>query len=488
MTKKNKDVINAKKQLARDKKAEKLEAKKQAKLAKVASVAAKKLEKKMRVEAIYNSAEYKIRQIAKEQHYGKSVWFKLDNAGLIYPALARDNNAIFRLTALMKEVVDPVILQKALNIVVPRFPSITSSLKAGFFWWYLDAPTSPLVVEEQTDYSCRPFKLDHRRSMIRVLYTEHEISIEHFHTATDGSGGTAFLNCLIATYLQLKGIAVLDRTNCPNALDKPRIEEVVDSFQSAYNSDKTPKPEHVLAMHMKGKSLPKNIVIHRKAIMESAQLKQAAYKYGATITQYLAAVELLAIRKHAQMTLNKDKKPIRLSVPINLRPIYHSKTLRNFSSYFYCQYVEGTFEQLVEEVKKKFAQGISKDYYQGNINFNLSSQNNIIMRIVPLPLKMIALKIAYKTLGYKQNSGSLSNLGVVKAPAEFAEQVSRYEFSFGASFCEPVGVTVASYNGITTVIFSSVIDDSLFERYFVAKLVEDGITIAVESNNAEDLL
>ena len=50
-------------------------------------------------------------------------WFKLDNAGKIYPAVRSPNFAsLFRATARLREPVDPQTLQQALLDVMPRFP------------------------------------------------------------------------------------------------------------------------------------------------------------------------------------------------------------------------------------------------------------------------------------------------------------------------------------------------------------------------------
>lgn len=451
----------------------------------------KKLNKKQlyqtRLDEIKNSDAYQVRQLAKQQRYNKANWYKLDNAGLIYPAIARNTTAMFRLSVLLYEEVDPIALQKALNDVIPRFPTITCSLKAGLFWWYLDAPTTPNVVEEQTTFPCQPLKLDHKRSIIRVTYRSHEIAIEYFHSSTDGSGGTAFLNCLVKTYLMHKGIEVLDDTNCPHYLDKPRYEEMVDSFQLATNNQKTGTPHHVKALHMKGSFLPKNTVVYIKGICDSEQLKSVAKSKNATITQYITACIMYSIAKQCKETLNKDKKPIRVSVPCNLRKMFDSQTLRNFSSYFHCEYVEGDFDTILNKVKDDFTNTCTKEYFQQNINYNTIPQNNFLMRIAPLPLKNFVLKNVYNNLGYKLNSCSFSNLGVVNAPKEFSEYVARYEFTFGRTFCEPVGVTMATYNNVTTIICNSILVDTLFERNLFSLLSSHGITLAIESNEGESL-
>jgi len=442
-------------------------------------------EKREKNEEKIQSVPYQIRQIAKKQPTHKEQWFKLDNAALIYPALARDSNAQFRLAAVFNEEIDPIILQEAVNDVVLRYPTITSSLKAGLFWWYLDAPTTPLVIEEQDSFPCKPLKLDHRRSMVRVTYFYKEIAMEFFHSATDGSGGMKFFNSLILAYLTRKGYVITDRTNCPHYKDKPRFEELQDCFQIVKNKEKLPPPERVKAMHMKSKPLPQNGLIYYKLTCESEALKTVAKNYGASITQFLTAAVLQSIHLQKTDTQNRDKKPIRISVPINLRKVYNMDTLRNFSSYFYAEYTGGSFAELMESVKKQFAEKTTHEYIQSNINYNTKSQSSPLLRATPLFLKYMVLKGVYHNLGYRQNSASLSNVGVISAPKEFADHIVRYEFSFGRTFCEPIGITVGSFNGLTTIICNSVIEDTQFERHLVKCLVDNGLNVVIESNEGE---
>ena len=173
----------------------------------------------------------RITEAAREQ-FTDAEWVKLDNAALIFPSTTRaDKNNLFRVSVLLKEKVEPLILQKALNFLVPRFPAVTSAVKRGFFWYYLEPSTHPLTVEKDVDFPCRKIPLDSRHSSIRVLFYENRISVDFFHVATDGNGGLTFVNSLLACYLKLKyDVEVKDKNNCPDFRDKPKREEMVDSF------------------------------------------------------------------------------------------------------------------------------------------------------------------------------------------------------------------------------------------------------------------
>ena len=79
-------------------------------------------------------------------------WIRLDTAALIFPATMNSKwSNVFRLSATLKEDIDPDILQKAVDDLRERFPSFYVGLKYGFFWCYLQrSKTNPKV---QMDYS-----------------------------------------------------------------------------------------------------------------------------------------------------------------------------------------------------------------------------------------------------------------------------------------------------------------------------------------------
>ena len=52
-------------------------------------------------------------------------WLKLDNAALIFPAVRRrDWTNTFRVSATLREKIQPDMLQKAVDMLMPRFPSV----------------------------------------------------------------------------------------------------------------------------------------------------------------------------------------------------------------------------------------------------------------------------------------------------------------------------------------------------------------------------
>ena len=72
------------------------------------------------------------------------TWYRLDLSAIVYPTLQRrDFSSVYRLSVLLKDPVQPDILQQAVDIAMKRFPTYHSAMRKGFFWRYLEPNTRP---------------------------------------------------------------------------------------------------------------------------------------------------------------------------------------------------------------------------------------------------------------------------------------------------------------------------------------------------------
>ncbi|MFR0733177.1 MAG: hypothetical protein ACLSHU_02245 [Oscillospiraceae bacterium] len=133
-------------------------------------------------------------------------WMRLDNAAKIFPAVKRrDWSNVFRLSATLTQPIDPLLLQEAVRLVAPRFPSMLVSLHRGLFWYYLEQVPEPPRV--RPDSSCPLVHMTSREletCALRVLYFRNRIAVEFFHSITDGNGGLVFLKTLTAAYVSAR--------------------------------------------------------------------------------------------------------------------------------------------------------------------------------------------------------------------------------------------------------------------------------------------
>lgn len=430
----------------------------------------------------------KLTAIANLQRDNKK-WYKLDNAALMYPLVARGESiSIFRVSALLRDPVDPVELQYAVNDIAARFPTICGSVKNGFFWPFIDRPTIPITVKPQTKVPGRPMKVDSRRSQIRVNYIGNQISVEFFHSATDGTGGIIFLNSLLRRYFQRLGYEI-DCTNCFDYRDIPSLEEIRDNFAAVtVKKNPPPCPKPVKSKKLNGTLQRGGKYVTVRGVMSAGQLKTVAKQHNATVTEYLGAVQLLALNRLAAVTNSPENPPIRVLIPVNLRRIYDMETIRNFSSYIFYQYNgQNDIDEVIDDIRKQTEEQMTDDYFRGMVSFNYNNGNSPLLKIVPLAVKRFVLGCIVSGRGDGVvNCSTLSNLGVVKAPKQFDDLVLRYDFMLGKPAKKTNNFAVATYNDTCVISMTSPFVERDCEMYFFRKLAEAGIDIAVESDIWED--
>ena len=136
----------------------------------------------------------------KKDKKNQNIWYKLDVSATVYPTLQRrDFSSVYRISVVLKENINPEILQKAVDMTLPRFPTYKSSMRRGLFWRYLEPNdrTGPFV---QLDIKnpCMPMSFkSNNRYLIRIYYYENRISFEAHHSLGDGTGGMCVARLLL---------------------------------------------------------------------------------------------------------------------------------------------------------------------------------------------------------------------------------------------------------------------------------------------------
>ena len=422
-----------------------------------------------------------------------SNWYPLDNAAQIFPALIkkRQTNS-FRLSALLYEDIDKDILKNAVVKTLERYPTFKVNLRKGLFWFYLNENSFEPVVKKEDPYFCESQNFRKQNYyLFNVMYYGRRISIEVFHALTDGNGGIEFLKSLVYNYLLLKGCNIPDEGKILTNDFEQLLDEDQDSFAYNYQKDVKQKSQESKAFKVTGKMHKADWTTAIQAIMSLDSLKLAAKKYNATITEYIGALLIYSI--HLEYKLKeKNKKnknrPIRLFVPVNVRKYFKSKTLRNFVLFIRTTSNlkdDVTLQDVVNHVKETFKEEISKDQMLARLKTNMKLEKNVFVRFVPLFLKVLIIRAVYKFIGTGSNTISLSNLGVVETPSEMIQYVERFDFSNGATIESPVNASIVTYNNQVVLTFSSRIIERILQKRVIKLLIEDGVSLYVETNDLE---
>ena len=69
----------------------------------------------------------------------RKIWYELDLSAIVYPTLQRrDFSSVYRLSVVLKENINPELLQQAADITLKRFPTYKVAIRKGLFWRYLE--------------------------------------------------------------------------------------------------------------------------------------------------------------------------------------------------------------------------------------------------------------------------------------------------------------------------------------------------------------
>ena len=417
-------------------------------------------------------------------------WMELDNAAKIYPAAKRRNwNNFFRISATLTEPVDVAVLRSALDVTARRFPSIAVRLRRGVFWYDLEQiPKAPAIQEEKScPLAHAPFH-QVRQCAFRILVYHNRFAVEFFHALTDGTGALIFVKTLLAEYLSQKyGLTVPAVDGVLGRLEEPGDEELEDSFLR-YAGDVKASRKESTAWHLSGtpeKDGFKNLVT---LMVPAPELKACAKRYGVSVTELLCAAMMQAI---AQLQAEKVpqrrlRKPVKVLLPVNLRNLFPSRTLRNFASYITPEIDprmgDYTFEEICAAVHHRMGLENNPQTMRAKFAANVASEKSPVLRVMPLFIKNLAMKAVFDTVGECKSCLCLSNLGVVRLPEVMAPYVARMDFIIGVQAKAPHDCGVLTWNDTVYINCIRSIREPELELRFYQVLHRLGLSVTVESN------
>ena len=412
---------------------------------------------------------------------GYSKWRKLDNAALAFPLVTGKNDTrVFRFYCQLKETVDGEILQQALDQTMEKYPLFQAVLRKGLFWFYLERRDIHATVKQEKRPPCSSLYIPDKKSLLfQVSYHNNRMNFEVFHGLTDGTGAMNFLEELVQNYL----ILAHPETELPRVEHEEEItpgDQEEDSFSQYYSSEiprnKEKKPA---AVKLKGEKLVHSDMDITEVILNVKETLAKARSYGVSITILLTAMLLCSIQE--EIPRNRQKKPVTLMIPVNLRNYFPSQSMGNFFGWIEVGYVfeENTsFEEVLFSVKQQFQEQLQKDKIAMNMNGYVRIEKNPFVRAVPLEIKKFFL-MAGANLGSRSITAVYSNIGIIRLPEEYKEYIER--FGIFAS-TDSLQLCSCSYGNQLVLGFTSKIPDDSIQRNFMKMLKKEEISYKEEKN------
>lgn len=420
------------------------------------------------------------------------AWYDLDNAAKLYPAVrSGDWAAVFRMACYLDEDVEPDRLQAALDATLPRFPMFAVSLRRGFFWYYHEALRGSPRVEEESVFPCvMTDALDNDSFLFRVLYWKRRISVEFFHSLADGTGAMAFLKTLVAEYLSQGGLSVPAVQGILDRRERPEAEESEYAFRRYAGSAAGGSFRETRAWELPFEALPPPWLRVTHGIVDAGSLAAAARARGATVTALLAALLQLSFDEVQREDEGRPQRPVKVSIPVNMRKLHPSRTLRNFSLFTNAPLPVADYppslDEAVRAVADAMAKGLEPAVLDRMMSLNVSAELSPALKPVPLFVKRLAIRAANSFVGENQFTASLSNIGLVELPEAMRGRVTRLDFVLGRSRKGNVNCGVVGYGGKVVVSLSSSVAERDVEEGFFRRLRDLGIDVALEANVGQD--
>ncbi len=424
----------------------------------------------------------------------RDVWYKLDLSAIVYPTLQRrDFSSVYRLSVVLKEVINPAILQTALDKTLPRFPTYKVAIRKGLFWRYLEPNNRPgPYVMKDISNPCMPMPFKgNMRYLVRVYYYKNRISLEAHHSLGDGTGGMCLLQTLTAAYLGLLGRPVKPEGFVLDIASEPDPEELEDAYMRYAHAQVCPPRPAEKTYRIRGTKEPFYTLNIIDGILSVREVMTVAKKYNASITEYLNAVLLYALLQKQNADFHIRLRPVRIAMPVNLRRFFPSKTLRNFITMVYPsidpRLGNYTFEEIVTHVHNFMRYYINDKFLRGDITTNAATQRNPLIRVVPLFIKDFVVRTFYTRVQDKNSSAGLTNMGALHVPEDMKPYIERFDIYMGQPFSSRTNCAIISFEDVLTINFASSIIEADVERYFFRKLVQDGIHVKIESNRNRNI-
>ncbi|MEX2371816.1 MAG: hypothetical protein WD578_12475 [Bacteroidales bacterium] len=417
-------------------------------------------------------------------------WFALDNAAKIFPAVINENNtSVFRLTAILKQPVKIKPFQRAVLLAEKRFPYFRVQLREGFFWYYLEHLQQHIPIETDDKPLCRKFPKG--SLVVRILVKNNSISIECSHILTDGSGALEFFKTLLIIYSGECGVEIPAEYHF-NESSAISEEEYEDAYNRYFKAEIPPMLKRSKAFHLPYPLKLSPRFTRQYAILSLEKMKNIANEKGVSVTVYLVSVYLFILQEIAE-GLNssgryKRKKKLRIQVPVNLRNIFPTKTMRNFSLFVMpeidLRLGHYTFDEIVKSVFHQTKLETDEKLINKNISRNVGSEKKLYIRGIPLFLKSLILRMKYYSLGTSQYSGVLTNLGKIELP----DETSRLLDYFILTPPPPnkmlkISCGVAGFKEKLTLSFGNITQSREFEEKFLGFLRTENIPVELITND-----
>lgn len=422
-------------------------------------------------------------------------WFRLDNSADMYPmSTTQTTMSIFRLSVELENYVDGENLATAISRILPRFPTFAVLLRRGLFRYYFDSNDLEPVAHHDDGVVLRKIDFyENNRYLFRVMYYKRRISIDFFHGLCDATGAMEFLKSLVYAYLDECGEPLPDHGTIKiegEPVPEEELEDSISKYYTHYNLfggvvNKMAGRDSFGIKAKRFKTLGYGLI---QGYVDTKALLDLAHENDCTVTVLISALALFSIYK--VYVRGDQSKDLVAMIPINLRKIFPSKTLRNFTTMTKIAVnpasTPPTLKDYIKVAKAQLKKGLADEAeLKEKLSFSAFMSSKWYMRYMPVMLKEFFTKAGKALAHNTKQTLIISNYGTVEMPDGMEDFVRRFAFNVNISRKVPVNIGVVSYNGTTSISFTRMLIETAFEREFFTTLSQMGLEVEIASNMRE---
>ena len=308
--------------------------------------------------------------------------------------------------------------------------------------------------------------------------------LEVFHALADGAGALQFLQVLLYQYLKRvypnsvnQHLQLMSDQQSQRAMDEDSFLKVV-SDRDGKVIPTTSKAYKILGIKKRPQELK---VIH--GMMPAKQIVKLSKQYGVSMSCFLSSLLIYSIYMENEK-FTKNKRPITVTIPFDLRARFESNTVRNFFSNVTVSVnvlEEMSFEDILKQVSIQLIEGQDQQVVTHKIKDNVSAQENLAIRFAPLFIKNTVMRQIY----LKADQGvttTLSNLGRIVFLDEISQYVDQVRVMLPVTPHQRIRCGVCSFKETLVVSFTSSLEETDIQRFFFRFLKDQKVEITISCN------
>jgi hypothetical protein len=407
--------------------------------------------------------------------------------------------SLFRLSVVLDEPLVLEDLRTAASAARRRYPYFSVELHRGLFWYFLEeAGEDREAVKADRHWPCMDYPgLKKERRLLRLYVYGPRLSLEVSHVLTDGMGAMEYLRTLVYEYLRIRhGLAADEDDPLIPRLpgSGPEEGEWIDSYLDHGLKGAPAKTLPEKAFHLPFRLLNPGEYRVISGHLSLSSVQASARSMGVSVTEYLVSVLFLAFQDYwialhrvNRRTPRRLSRPIRILVPVNLRGIFGSRTMRNFFVYVDPQIDPRLGAYGFDDIVKYVHHYMRGEKHRQNLRRHFArlarTERSMAVRMIPLLIKNLVLSLSYQRQGDSRFTTSFSNIGPFALPEPWMRHVRWADFYPPPSPIMKQAVSMISCGDILSVSFGKMIAETPVEKRFFRELRRRGHAVSVGTNH-----